>query len=267
MPRIITEIGSVARLLSGAITAPRIPAVATMTVWLAPASACATASTSALRRARASSAATSNRSATADIPILQKSSRLKQFCFLAGRGRFYYCGIRRSEVHGPGVAGHHGGRFRRRLGTDLAQSRPDFRDEELDNVVGSLRAERAEAPQERLAGHRRLGPERERAHHVGTAADARVHQQRRTLSYRGSDCRQAIDRRRQGVDLTAAVVRHHDAVDAERHGLLRIGRMQDALDHERSLPAVAIALDLLPGEGATHLGARERGDLIDAGVL
>ena len=45
-------IGSVAKLLSGASVVPTMPAVATNTVLLPPASACVTANTSTLRRAR-----------------------------------------------------------------------------------------------------------------------------------------------------------------------------------------------------------------------
>jgi hypothetical protein len=65
-------IGTVARLLSGASITPRIEPVATITVLLAPASACPAASTSALRLARRSPAAASNGgvSAIADINIL-----------------------------------------------------------------------------------------------------------------------------------------------------------------------------------------------------
>ena len=55
MPKTSAVIGSVASPLSGASTAPTILAVLTMTVLLPPASACATASTMALRRARLSS--------------------------------------------------------------------------------------------------------------------------------------------------------------------------------------------------------------------
>ncbi len=55
MPITMAVIGSVASPLSGASTAPTIEAVDTMTVLLPPASACATASTMALRRARPSS--------------------------------------------------------------------------------------------------------------------------------------------------------------------------------------------------------------------
>ena len=68
MPITMQVIGSVARPLSGASTAPTMLAVDTMTVLLPPASACATASTMALRRARWSSMWACNiGSATADM--------------------------------------------------------------------------------------------------------------------------------------------------------------------------------------------------------
>ena len=68
MPITMQVIGSVARPLSGASTAPTMEAVETMTVLLPPASACATASTMALRRARLSSmVADIMGSATADM--------------------------------------------------------------------------------------------------------------------------------------------------------------------------------------------------------
>ena len=58
MPNTMKVIGKVARPFSGASMAPRMLVVATMTVLLPPASACATASTMALRRASLLSKAT-----------------------------------------------------------------------------------------------------------------------------------------------------------------------------------------------------------------
>ena len=60
MPSTIALIGSVARLLSGAIIDAEDLPVATITVLFAPASAWPVASTSALRLARRSPAAASN---------------------------------------------------------------------------------------------------------------------------------------------------------------------------------------------------------------
>ncbi len=68
MPITMQVIGRVASPLSGASTAPTMLAVETITVLLPPASACATASTMALRRARLSSLdACRMGSATADM--------------------------------------------------------------------------------------------------------------------------------------------------------------------------------------------------------
>src|SRR6185436_752446 len=78
MPQTISEIGSVARLLSGAIIEPRMPPVTTITVLLAPASAWPIASTSALRLARRSPAAASKgASAIADMNFLPEHAPQK----------------------------------------------------------------------------------------------------------------------------------------------------------------------------------------------
>src|SRR5262249_44839195 len=60
------------------------------------------------------------------------------------------------------------------------------------------------------------------------------------------------------------MVRYHNAVDAERHCLLGVLRMEDALDHQRAPPEVAIARDLLPSECAAHSGARKHRSLREA---
>ena len=77
-------IGSVANPLSGASMMPTMPAVATSTELLPPASACVTASTSALRFARRSPSATvSTGSAGANIRILRKGIREEGLVLLA----------------------------------------------------------------------------------------------------------------------------------------------------------------------------------------
>ena len=81
------------------------------------------------------------------------------------------------------------------------------------------------------------------------------------------DGRKHVDRRRQALDLASAMVRHHDAVDPERHAFFGVGGMQDPLHHQRALPALAIARDLIPGEGAAHLAPHELGDLVHVGVV
>ncbi len=61
--------------------------------------------------------------------------------------------------------------------------------------------------------------------------------------------RTSIDGRR-AVEMPAAVIGHDDAVGADRDRALGVLRMQDALDHERALPAVAQPRELLPGVAA-----------------
>src|SRR5262244_3008793 len=48
-----------------------------------------------------------------------------------------------------------------------------------------------------------------------------------------ADCRQGVDRGRQRLDLAPAMVRHHEAVNAERKRGRGIVRMEDALEHQR----------------------------------
>src|SRR6516162_997462 len=75
MPKTMAVTGKVASPLSGASTAPTMLAVETITVLLPPASACATASTNALRRASVSSGLTCwNDSAVADIGGLPEAA-------------------------------------------------------------------------------------------------------------------------------------------------------------------------------------------------
>src|ERR1043166_2493766 len=88
MPHTITLIGKVARLLSGAIIEPMMLPVATITVLLAPASACPTASTSALRLASRSPAAESKGvSAIADILLLPAGKLAEQARRSSAAGR------------------------------------------------------------------------------------------------------------------------------------------------------------------------------------
>src|SRR5262249_60283435 len=74
--------------------------------------------------------------------------------------------------------------------------------------------------------------------------------------------RKHVDGRGQGFDLASAVVRHHYAVDSERHTLFRVGRVEDPLDHQWTLPALAIARDLVPSESAAHLASHEGCNLV-----
>src|ERR1700759_2222350 len=108
MPATMTLIGSVDRLGSGASTDAMIEVVATITVLLPPASACATARTTALRAASRSSvtsitglAAGSAMTATGRILSPRKAASCSGY---GARRLRRPC---RSEVHGVVVADHH----------------------------------------------------------------------------------------------------------------------------------------------------------------
>src|SRR5215210_3773179 len=131
IPSTMTEIGTVANALSGASMAPTIPPVETMTVLLPPASACAIASTSALRRARRSPAAASRiGSATADIIHAPKSDAGRRTArLLLGRAALSYCWRRRSELQRTGMADHYVAHIIERAHAHLAQRGAHFRDQ------------------------------------------------------------------------------------------------------------------------------------------
>src|SRR5450830_556704 len=273
MPITMQVIGRVARPLSGASIAPTMLAVLTITVLLPPASACATASTMALRRARLSSTlACRIGSATADMmrapgkPPLLAAMALNCHC---RQCRAALSRTRRAalESDGPRVADRGLARLGRRFCADLAERGAQFVDVEVNELGRPVVAERSDRPQERLAGKSRIGAERERAHHVLPTADATVEHDGRPLADRRDDPRQAIDRRHQRLDLASAMVRHPDPVDAECHRLFGVVGVQDALHHHRTLPALAKARDFLPGKCTTHFASREADDVIGAGAI
>src|SRR5579885_3089713 len=167
-----------------------------------------------------------------------------------------------AEVDGAGVVDRGLARLGRRVGPDLAERRAQLVDVEIDELRRSVVAERAQGPQERLAGKRTVGAERERPHHVLAGTDAAVENDGGLFARRRGDGGETIDRWTERFDLPAAVVRYPYAIDAERGSLLGILGMQHALYCHRPFPFVAIALDLFPGESAAHVLPRKLVDLV-----
>src|ERR1700694_1212888 len=66
-------------------------------------------------------------------------------------------------------------RLGERMRADLTQRRPRLGNQQIDHMLRPGRPERAQAPEKSLAGEACLGAERDRADHVGAAADAAVH--------------------------------------------------------------------------------------------
>ena len=151
MPATIMLIGSVARAGFGASTEETMAEVATITVLLPPASACATARTSALRAASRSSVRSpfvrsALRSATTVTACCAFRPKEILILLLAGIGVRHHQGRRRSKLQRRRVPHDDGARIGRRVRTDLSERCPGLLDQQVDDVAGPVLAERAEAP-------------------------------------------------------------------------------------------------------------------------
>src|SRR6476646_174465 len=69
-----------------------------------------------------------------------------------------------------------------RVGTDLAKRGAGLVDQKIDRMLGALRTQGPQAPQESLAGKGGVGAQRQRPHHVGAAAHAAVEKDGRPAS-------------------------------------------------------------------------------------
>src|SRR5262249_50873296 len=157
----------------------------------------------------------------------------------------YVAGLR--KIDSAGMPDDHRTRLVRARRADLAEGGFHLVDHQIDDVARTFGAERAEPPQKRLAGERPLRAERHRTHHVEPRADAGIEHHGGAAADGTGDGGKDVDRRRQAFDLASAVARHHEPVDPDGRAFFRIGRMQDALHHQRTPPALAIARDLVPG--------------------
>ena len=97
-------------------------------------------------------------------------------------------------------------------------------------------------PHPQPADPHELGPQRQRLADVAPAADAAVVHDVRLVADGGDDVLQRVQRGDGAVDLPPRVVAHHDAVDAELDGALRVRDTLDALEAEG-----LAAADALPG--------------------
>src|SRR5215218_2467325 len=188
----MTETGSVASPGSEASMVPMMPAVAAITVLLPPASAWAIDSTSALRLARRSSATMGVRSAITDI--IQFPAAKKEAPVLPGASSHDHALGCRSELQRAGMPHFDVPRLGGAHCPDLAKGRLQLVDHQIDDMAGSLRTERAQSPQERLAGQRRVGAERQCARDVGAATDAGIEQHSGPAADSLGNGRHAIDR-------------------------------------------------------------------------
>src|SRR6185295_18033462 len=160
MPHTMTDTGKVARPGSEASMVPTMPAVAAITVLLPPASACATARTNAFRLATRSSATKGEISAITDM--MSPGGEITNGApVLAGAPRDDHGRRCRSEVQRARVPHFDVPRLGGRMRADLAERGLQLVGHQVDDVTRPVGAERAEAPEERLAGQRRVGAERQ----------------------------------------------------------------------------------------------------------
>ena len=81
---------------------------------------------------------------------------------------------------------------------------------------------------------------------VQSRADAAVEEDARPASDLTHDRRQQIDRRRHSIQLTRPMIRDLNAVNTCLQGALRIGRMQNSLQYQSSVPLVSNFLEIIP---------------------
>src|SRR2546421_13036446 len=88
----------------------------------------------------------------------------------------------------------------------------------------------------------------ERLDDVRTATESAVHNDGEPLSDGACDFRQHIDRGDAAVQLSASVVREHDAVAPQSRGALRVGDAQYTCYQQLSRPVAANPGDVIPAD-------------------
>src|SRR5262249_57557847 len=102
---------------------------------------------------------------------------------------------------------HHRTCVGQRMGPNLAKRRAGLVTQQIDDVTWPIRTECAEPPEKSLASKGCVSAERQRAYHVGTAANAAVEKDRGAAPHLRPDRRQHVDGRRRSHGLTAAALR------------------------------------------------------------
>src|SRR3954447_2695845 len=187
------------------------------------------------------------------LPLMRANFRhVAGACGLPGSGRL--------KLQGAGMTDGDRARIFWPARSELSKHGLHLIDKKIDNVAGALRAQRTKAPQKSFARKHNVRPERYGARDIEPGADAAVQHDDRPSANGAADGRKDVNGCGQAFDLTAAVIRDDDAVHAKRDAFLGIGRVQDPFDYKWTLPALAIAGDLCPGECPTHLAAHQACD-------
>jgi len=118
----------------------------------------------------------------------------------------------------------------------------------------------AQAPQERSADAAGRGPKGQRLQDISASSDAAVENDLRLPASGRHDLRQNSDGSRDVIELASAVIGHHHGAGTDFDGLFGVVRVEYPLDHDRTLPEVADARDIVPGDGGIEHGRHMLGD-------
>ena len=103
------------------------------------------------------------------------------------------------------------------------------------------------------ADHHTVGTQRERAEHIHAAADAAIHQNLGLPADGRDNAGQFAGRCSNTIELTAAVVGHHDAICTAGDGIAGIVGIQNAFQQQLAAPLAAQPGDVVPGNGRVEL--------------
>ena len=144
----------------------------------------------------------------------------------------------------PHVRARDGARGR---AAEEAQGELDLRAQELQHAADAVLSVDGEPPEGGPADQHRLGSERERRDDVRPPAHPAVHEDEAAPRDSLHDLRKGIEARLRAVELAAAVIRDHDAVDAVLAGELRVLFREDPFHEEREGRDRAQPFQVAPG--------------------
>src|SRR5260370_29864854 len=143
-----------------------------------------------------------------------------------------WCGPPSAVLHPVVVPQEVGAELTEARAADLAHDEVDLAAEDVDRLLDPGNPADDGAVERRPAEKYELGAEAKGDQDVGTAAHAAVEHHSYFVADRCLDRRQSLERGRRLVELTTAMVRDDDRVDADLGGANRDGRLQDALDDQ-----------------------------------
>jgi hypothetical protein len=97
---------------------------------------------------------------------------------------------------------------------------------------------------------------RQRLEHVVAGPHATIEQHFEPVADRVGNVRQHRNRAGSAVELAPAVIGHHDPVDAFLSGVLGVLHVEDALEHQLSLPAFADPIEVAPVQALVGIAGR-----------